>query len=99
MRNTVSLAAILAFAPIALAQTSTGTIVGAITDRSRSAVANARVVVINAGTSAKREVVSNDEGGFTAPLLPPGRYTVSVFANGFKEFEQSGVVVQIQQQA
>lgn len=55
----------------ALAQTSTGTITGTITDATGAVVPLARVVIMNAGTNAKVEVVSNASGDYTAPLLPP----------------------------
>jgi hypothetical protein len=80
-------------------QTSTGTIVGTITDSSGAVVANARVVVTNASTNARLEVSTNEAGGYTAPLLPPGVYSVTVSSPGFRTFEQTGIQLGVQQQA
>ncbi|MDZ4802988.1 MAG: TonB-dependent receptor [Bryobacteraceae bacterium] len=81
------------------AQTATGTIIGTVTDNTGSVVANAKVAVTNTGTNAKLDVATNSDGGYTAPLLPPGSYSVVVSSPGFKAFEQSGIRLQIQQQA
>ncbi|MBC7928328.1 MAG: carboxypeptidase regulatory-like domain-containing protein, partial [Bryobacteraceae bacterium] len=83
----------------AIAQTSTGTIIGTITDSTGATVAGAKVVVTNTGTNTRLEVSSNEEGGYTAPLLPPGSYNLDVSANGFKTVNQSGIQLRIQQQA
>src|SRR5262249_41682392 len=101
MRKRVSLllVCLLAVAMTAWSQTATGTIVGTVTDHSGAVIANAKVTVINAGTNAKTEVLTNAEGDYTAPLLPPGTYTVAVSAPGFKTLDQKGVRLQVQQQA
>ncbi|MCX6593700.1 MAG: TonB-dependent receptor [Acidobacteria bacterium] len=81
------------------AQTATGIITGTVSDSSGAVVAAAKVVITNAATGAKVEVASNSEGTYTAPLLPPGGYSVAVTASGFKTFEQTGIRLQVQQQA
>lgn len=80
-------------------QTSTGTIVGSITDSSGAVVSGAKVQITNTGTNSKIQTTTNAEGDYTAPLLPPGGYSVSVSAAGFKAFEQAGIQLQVQQQA
>jgi hypothetical protein len=90
---------LFAFATSAWSQTATGTIIGTVTDHTGSSVANAKVAVTNIGTNSQTEVLTNETGGYTAPLLQPGSYSVSVAATGFKTFEQTGITLQIQQQA
>jgi hypothetical protein len=80
------------------AQTSTGTITGTVADSSGAVVAGAKVAVTNAGTNARLEVVTNESGNYTAPLLPPGSYELNVTASGFKAYTQSGIVLRVQQQ-
>ena len=97
---TIRLVVYLLFCAIAArSQTATGSIVGTVTDSSGAAVASAKVVVTNASTNAKIEVISNAEGDFTAPLLPPGSYSIAVAAAGFRGLEQTGIRLQVQQQA
>ena len=62
-------------------------------------VAGARIAITNSGTSATRTVTSNEEGNYTASLLPPGEYQIEVSAQGFKKFAQAGVQLRVQQQA
>jgi hypothetical protein len=83
----------------AWSQTATGTIVGTVTDHSGAVISSAKVTVINTGTNSKIEVLTNSEGDYTAPLLPPGTYSVAVSAPGFKTLDQKGIRLQVQQQA
>src|SRR5215813_6069555 len=101
MKNSVArlVVSLLLCAIAAWSQTATGTIVGTVTDHSGAVVSNAKVVVTNTGTNARVEVATNAEGGYAAPLLPPGSYSIHVSAAGFKGFEQSGIRLQVQQQA
>jgi hypothetical protein len=81
------------------AQTSTGTIVGTVSDATGAVIAGAQIVVANSATGAQRRAISNEAGSYTVPLLPPGSYGVTVTAQGFKKFEQAGVELRVQQQA
>ncbi|MBI2687322.1 MAG: TonB-dependent receptor [Acidobacteria bacterium] len=94
------LATLLAlFSLSAYTQTATGTITGSITDSTGAAVANAKVLITNTGTNARVETTTNHEGNYTAPLLPPGAYSINVTASGFKATDQAGIILQVQQQA
>src|SRR5258706_8076493 len=97
MRHSVVRVVMLLIVAAALgrSQTSTGTIIGTVSDGSGAVIAAAKIVIINSGTHAKLEVVSNEEGSYTAPLLPPGAYSVHVTAQGFKSFEQTGVQLRV----
>ena len=56
----------------------TGTITGTITDPSGAVISKARVIVRNQETSATRDAETNEDGDYTAAVLPPGRYCVAV---------------------
>jgi outer membrane receptor protein involved in Fe transport len=90
------LIALLICAPV-FAQTGVadGSIRGSITDPSGSAVTGAAVKAKNVETGFERSVTSTDSGGFEVPLLQPGRYEVTVTAQGFAAFTQTGVMVQL----
>jgi hypothetical protein len=68
-----------------LAQNSNGTLRGEVQDASAARVAGARVVVESVASSATRESIANDRGEFRIEGLLPGRYRVTVTANGFAQ--------------
>src|SRR5918912_1572976 len=81
----------------ALAQSdaSSGRIVGTVKDPNGAAVPNASVTVTNEAKGITRTLTTNDEGGFVATALPSGEYTVSVTAQGFGPFTQTGYRVEV----
>src|SRR5215475_3835017 len=68
-------------------------IVGQVTDSTRGALPGATVTVTNAGTNARRSVVTDSEGRFTVPNLPPATYTIRVELSGFQAAELKDVVL------
>jgi hypothetical protein len=79
----------------AVAQIPSGTILGGVKDAQGAAVPGATVTATNAGTQFSRTVVTDAEGQYTLPLLPVGNYTVLVAMPGFKNFSQSGIVLEV----
>jgi hypothetical protein len=61
---------------------ATGSIQGTVLDPSGARVAQASVVVVNAGTAARFTASSDSEGRFTIELLPPGDYSARVEVPG-----------------
>ncbi|NNE68072.1 MAG: TonB-dependent receptor [Pyrinomonadaceae bacterium] len=76
---------ILSTVVFAQSQATTGVIQGTVYDQSGAVVPGATVVIRNTATGFQRTVTSNSGGGFTAPLLPLGNYTVTANASGFVE--------------
>lgn len=89
------LVAAMALPAVADAQ-STGTITGTVLDGSKASLPGAVVTAKNEGTSAVREVVTDEAGRFSLPLLPIGRYTVSATMAGFQSQERAGVQLEVQ---
>ncbi len=75
------------------AQAVSGTIVGTVTDPNGAVVPNAQVTLVLTGQSAVHNSVTNESGNFTEPDLPPGAYTVTVSATGFKKVVRQNVTL------
>src|SRR5207253_688572 len=71
------LAFVVIAAPAALAQSSTGSIRGYVTDSSGNPVAGARVVAVNPATTAQREVATQSNGFYAILGLVPAEYDVA----------------------
>ena len=89
--------AVLLFAIGARAQTAQVT--GRVTDQAGAVVPGATVTAVNTATGISREVLSNEEGFFTMPLLNPGEYRIAVRKDGFKPVVQPGMTLQVNQVA
>lgn len=76
-------------------QSATATLNGTITDSNGAVVPNVAVTVLNSQTGLERKVVTNDNGYFSVPLLPPGNYTVTLERDGFSRTEIKDVVLNI----
>jgi outer membrane receptor protein involved in Fe transport len=91
----VALFVFFSTASVALAQSTTGSISGTVTDTSGAVIQRASVSVRNVDTGAVRGTTSNAEGIFTIPLLPVGVYEVTAEAAGFSAGRVGNVVVSV----
>src|SRR5687768_2389465 len=82
--------AALALPPLALAQSqaTTAEINGRVVDTQGGVLPGVTVTATNPETGYNRTVVTNEEGVFVLPLLPPGVYEVTVELAGFGTFRQ-----------
>src|SRR4051794_2406667 len=71
-----------------------GRISGTVTDPSGAVIPGAVVTAVQAGTGAKAEVKSNDQGGYTFPSLAPSTYNLSVAAPGFSGASLKDILLQ-----
>lgn len=83
----VSGSLLLTAAPNAVAQSTTGDIVGTVTDVGGATIPNATVTLTNIDTKEVRTAQSTGAGDFDFSELGPGNYSVRVQQNGFKTFE------------
>ncbi|MCS6952552.1 MAG: TonB-dependent receptor [Bryobacteraceae bacterium] len=88
---------LIACAGATLAQVTTGTITGRVTDPSGAAVPKAEVTVTEQNTGLSQRTETGDTGRYTVPLLKPGTYTVTVKAPGFSTSVRRDLILQIQQ--
>lgn len=94
-RSTFAALAALLVSTNVLAQTPTGTILGSVKDGQGGVVPGATVTATNTGTQFSRTVVTDDAGEYALRLLPVGNYQVAVTIPGFKNFTQSGIVLEV----
>src|SRR5579859_4010984 len=77
-------------------QNVTGTIAGTVADSKGGAIANATVTITNADQNIVVRTITTDQlGQYAAPLLPVGRYSVTVEAPSFKKAVHSGLVLNV----
>src|SRR5688572_30647348 len=79
----LALVLITVFATGLVAQTTTATIRGKVTDQSGSTVAGAEVNAVNTNTGFVHTTTSRSDGAFLLPGLTPGDYNIVVAAPGF----------------
>lgn len=95
----MAVAFLIALVPSTLAQKTTGTIDGTVTDSSGAAVPGAHILVVSEATGEKRELSGGSDGEFHVLDLHPGYYTVTIEAAGFKRERFDHFVVLIAQVA
>ena len=77
------------------AQEFRGSVTGKVTDPNGAAVNGASVTIKNLDTSVETTATTNEEGAYSFPLLQPGKYTLTVNAQGFTPATREGVVVNV----
>lgn len=81
------------------AQSITSALVGTIHDDSGAVVPNAVITARNLATNSRASAKTDGTGKYILLQLAPGTYDVEIEASGFKKYIQSGVVLELQQQA
>src|SRR5579875_3257944 len=72
---------------------------GRVTDDSGAVIQDVKITVTNADTGVARDTTTNNLGYYTVGLLRPGNYKISASKPGFQTRQQSGVVLQVDQNA
>src|SRR5258707_1345335 len=89
--------AVCLLSTIAFAQggVATGDLHVTVKDPKGNLVTNANVTVQDVAKGLERTATSDGQGGYSARLLPPGTYTVSVATPGFTKVESIGVAITV----
>jgi len=74
-------------------ETSTATLVGTVTDPTKSVVPGAKIKLVNVDTQFVSETTTSAEGAYLVQYLPPGNYRLTVEAAGFKTYAQEGIYI------
>ncbi len=86
--------AALAFSLSAWGQATTS-LRGQVTDPSGAAIPGAKVTITNTATNLTRQTVTTSAGVYTFAAVLPGTYDMTVEAQGFRKYSQSGVVLRV----
>ena len=84
---------LLASAGASAQQSASSGLVGQVTDSSQAAIPGATVTVTNVGTNAQRTAITDGEGRFSIPALPPATYHIKVELQGFQTAELPNFVL------
>lgn len=83
--------------PVLPAQVITGQLTGRITDTSGAVVPGVQVTIKQTNTGVTRTAETNNEGYYTATLLPPGTYEILTQKSGFKAVKITDIDVRVNQ--
>ena len=85
------------FSLVALGQTTTGSIVGTVTDSSGAAVPGTNVTLTSTETGETHTATTDPSGNYQFVLLQPGTYKIEMEGTGFKHYTRDQIVVQVDQ--
>jgi hypothetical protein len=95
----VTAALLLAAAASAFAQgggaSSTATITGRVTDNSGAVLPGATVTASSPSMLGRQTAVTNEQGMYRFPAVPPGTYTVSYELPGFSTLRREGIELRL----
>ena len=74
---------------------ATGDLHVIVKDPKGDIITNATVTVSDAARGVERTASPDGQGGYSAQLLPPGTYSVTVAAAGFGKVENTGVAISV----
>ncbi len=87
---------LLVCASAVLAQDISGSIAGTILDASGAGVPGAKVTITSLDRNqVVRTVTTDGAGNYSAPLLPVGKYSLSVEARGFKKATDTNITLNV----
>jgi hypothetical protein len=89
----------IGFASLAIAQFTTATLSGNVTDQSGAAVPQALVKITNMDTGVSQNVVAGSTGDYLFSRVPVGRYRLTVEKEGMSTYVQSGIELAVSQTA
>ncbi len=75
--------------------TDTGTVTGKVTDPSGALIPGATITLINTSTKEKLTTVTNNDGVYTLPGVPPATYSITANKAGFSTDQIAEQPVQV----
>jgi len=84
--------AVMSVASLRAQTATTGDIAGVVTDPTAAVVSGVSVTLKNVDTGSSTSTTTNSQGSYNFPLVQPGRYSVSVTAQGFQPITRNVTV-------
>jgi hypothetical protein len=78
-----------------LAQQTTGSISGTVTDTTGAVIPAVQVKLTSANTASTSTASTDRNGTYRFLLLPPGTYSIEVAQQGFKTLRRDGIIVEV----
>lgn len=78
------------------AQTTSGTILGVLSDSSGAVIPNTPVTLTNTGNADTRQSITNQSGFYQFVNVPPGTYRITVSKQGFKTITREPIDLQVE---
>lgn len=74
---------------------NSGEIKGAVTDASRAVISGATVSILNIKTGVTINTLTNNDGIYDVPSIPPGDYTITITKPGFRDVVHRGITLSV----
>ena len=87
--------ALCSFTPAHSQTAATGALAGNVIDASGAGVPDTKIAVTNEATGEVRQLLSQANGSYVVPLLPPGVYRVEFAHAGFKSSVKPGLTINV----
>jgi len=78
-------------------QSQNASLTGQVTDKTGAAVPNATVTLTSTTRNIPQTVTTDNEGRYSFPNNPPGTYTLTIDATGFKTYVKTGIEMAVSQ--
>jgi len=78
---------------LSFAQEFRGSLSGHVLDEQEAIVPGAKITATETETGARFNTITNSDGTYILPFLPPGPYSVTCELSGFKKYVNSSVRV------
>src|SRR3954454_10954120 len=72
---------------------------GTVTDPTGAVIPDAAITIVNVENGIQRSTVSDSQGRYTMPQLPPGTYKLTAKSTGFTDVVINEVVLAVDQPA
>src|ERR1051326_2308057 len=99
MRPVLLLSLFAMLARAAFAQGISGSFTGSVSDSTGAVIQGAQVTATSVESGRSWRTVTNDAGVYNLTTIPPGNYTLTIEASGFKRLVTNNIALEVNQTA